>query len=241
MLTNCFSEVKATERSVEGYQTSADLWSLGVLTACLLIGQSLVPQEDLSQVTQADISDRFLRVEDGCTGEDWPYLSPTAQLYLRRLLVHDPAKRMTAKEALQHPWFKKPSSEALLLQQRYHRIIRFWNKSRDDQDIIEDLPICAATQAQAKLGTKPRRKLSDASSSPYFGLDRHLHTRTSPKRQAILEMLNESGSHFISSEHANKPRVLNTDDLSMSTASVVTVDASDLFGAFSQTDLTSMK
>ncbi|RDL35008.1 uncharacterized protein BP5553_06939 [Venustampulla echinocandica] len=230
-------EVKAAERSTEGYKMSADLWSLGVLTACLLTGQSLIPREDLSQLTQVDIADRFLGISDSYTREDWSDLSSTAQLYLRRLLVLDPEKRMTAKEALQHPWFRTPSSEASLLQERYHRIIRFWNKSANEGDVIENLPSYTdTTQAEDRSQPKFRRKFHDASSSPYFGLDRHLHKRTSPKRQAILEMLHESGSHFISSQHAHKARVPNAEGLNMPAANIVTVDASDLFGTSSQAE-----
>lgn len=28
---------------------------------------------------------------------------------LKRIFVYDPARRITAKEALQHPWFKEPA------------------------------------------------------------------------------------------------------------------------------------
>lgn len=38
--------------------------------------------------------------------KEWDVISPEAISLLRKLLVKDPKKRFTAKEALDHPWFE---------------------------------------------------------------------------------------------------------------------------------------
>ncbi|KAF4628498.1 hypothetical protein G7Y89_g9659 [Cudoniella acicularis] len=219
----------------KGYTMAVDLWSLGVLTACLLTGNSMIPRDELSQLSQVQIANRFLAINDTCQRDRWTTLSEGAQRFLRDLFVMDPAKRMTASDALEHPWYKKPTSEAVLLEDRYHKIIRFWKKRNEDEQVIENLPGRILPQADARVGPKLRRKLPDVSQSPYFSLDRHLYQRPQPTRRTILETLHESGSHFLPSEGVNI-------DLGHTVARkerdvrVISVSAKDLFGMSQQMD-----
>jgi serine/threonine protein kinase len=113
-----------------GYTKAADLWSLGILTASLLTGDLMIPREDLSSLSQVEIADRFLRVDDSFTRRQWTEMPPRALRFLRRLLVVDPEDRMTAAEAVHHSWYTKPASEAEALVDGIKRINRFW-KQRD--------------------------------------------------------------------------------------------------------------
>lgn len=212
-----------------GYTKAADLWSLGILTTTLLTGSSVVPRVELSQLSQVQLLDRLF----GTPSAQWQNVAPRALRFLRGLLILNPDMRLTATEALNHSWFKKPLSEATLLEDRYERVIRFWRK-RDDEQVIETLPSKVTVNQEdqmVKLAPKFRRKIPDATLSPYFGLDRHLLPRNPSKRKTILETLNESGSPFLPEQHRPKAVIAHSTARMRDAVGVLTVQASDLFGS----------
>jgi serine/threonine protein kinase len=226
-----------------GYTKAADLWSLGVLTAALLTGSAMVPREEFSQLSQVQIMERLFG-RDHDQGAQWQNATPRALRFLRGLLILNPDKRLTATEALNHSWFKKPLSEAKLLEERYEKVIRFWRK-RDDEQVIEYLPskVTASQEDQMVTPTpKFQRKIPDSTLSPYFGLDRHLLPKVPSKRKTILEELNESGSAFLGPEQRqNKTGIANTGARRQGAVSVLNVKGSDMFGSASLFQYTSQR
>ena len=71
----------------------ADVWACGVTTYMLLSGN--FPFGCAAEV--ASLAPTF---EDDC----WLRASPLAQDFIERLLRRDPSQRLTAEEALRHPW-----------------------------------------------------------------------------------------------------------------------------------------
>lgn len=71
----------------------------------------------------------------------WSGISPEAKDFVRRLLDKDPAKRPSAKEALQHPWLQGNSSERSMgrkLQQSVvARIQRFGGGSQFKRSVLQ--------------------------------------------------------------------------------------------------------
>ena len=88
-------------------------------------------------------------------------------------------------------------------------------------------PVAAATP-----GPRFRRKIPDATSSPYFGLDRHLNQKAPSGRKRLLEDLNESGSPFLTFQEPQQPKsVADVGAQRISGFSrVVSVEGTDLFG-----------
>ncbi|CZR59166.1 related to myosin light chain kinase 2 [Phialocephala subalpina] len=232
-------EVDSVDVVKGGYTTAADLWSLGVLTACLLTGYSIIPREEFTQISQNEIADRFLGAHDDFTRERWQSMSGRASHFLRNLLAMDPEKRMTADQALAHSWFTKPPTEAALIEEGYKRVIRFWRKRDEDEEVMEDLPgrtpISYANESTT-TGPRFRRKLPDASSSPYFGLDRHINQKIASKRKNVLAEVNNSGARFLTSDsYRNMPnrRGVNISAQRDKQVNVEIVDGRDMFGSFS--------
>lgn len=89
----------------DSHSVAVDVWSLGVVFFTLLTGEFLLPDEgDRAQRCLMDptfVERRFAKCKSlskiGVSGE--------AMDVLRRMLAHDPAKRITAAEALSHPLF----------------------------------------------------------------------------------------------------------------------------------------
>jgi calcium/calmodulin-dependent protein kinase I len=83
-----------------GHGKPVDLWALGVITYFLLCGYTPFDRdsdfEEMQAILNADYS--FTPIEY------WRGVSDGAKDFIRRCLTVDPAKRMTAHEALQHPF-----------------------------------------------------------------------------------------------------------------------------------------
>ena len=83
-----------------GHGKPVDLWALGVITYFLLCGYTPFDRdsdfEEMQAILNADYS--FTPIEY------WRGVSDSAKDFIRRCLTIDPAKRMTAHEALQHPF-----------------------------------------------------------------------------------------------------------------------------------------
>ena len=91
------------------YGKEADMWSVGVITHVLLTGhapfEALTEKELFSQILTKKLDIRKER------SEPWPQISPGAKDFVARLLERDPRKRLTARQALEHPWLAVPDAE----------------------------------------------------------------------------------------------------------------------------------
>ncbi|KAL7545871.1 hypothetical protein ACHAWF_010875 [Thalassiosira exigua] len=81
------------------YGPSCDLWSVGVVAYILLCGYPPFNGRTNEQTHRA-VSRGMYRFPS----EEWSYVSDEAMDFVRRLLQMDPRRRMTAEEALRHPW-----------------------------------------------------------------------------------------------------------------------------------------
>ncbi|XP_071734001.1 calcium-dependent protein kinase 1-like [Rutidosis leptorrhynchoides] len=98
------------------YGPEADVWSAGVIVYILLSGVppfwAETEQEIFEQVLQGDLD---------FSSDPWPSISEGAKDLVRRMLIRDPKKRLTAHEVLCHPWVQvegvapdKPLDSAVL-------------------------------------------------------------------------------------------------------------------------------
>ncbi|KAJ6741697.1 CDPK-RELATED KINASE 1 [Salix viminalis] len=81
------------------YGTEADMWSIGVITYILLCGS-----RPFWARTESGIFRAVLKTDPSFDEAPWPSLSPEAIDFLKRLLNKDYRKRLTAAQALSHPW-----------------------------------------------------------------------------------------------------------------------------------------
>ncbi|KAK7268166.1 hypothetical protein RIF29_20854 [Crotalaria pallida] len=98
------------------YGPECDVWSAGVITYILLSGVPPFWDE-----TEQGIFEQVLKGELDFVSEPWPSISESAKDLVRRMLIRDPKKRMTAHEVLCHPWVQvggvapdKPLDSAVL-------------------------------------------------------------------------------------------------------------------------------
>ncbi|XP_060963526.1 CDPK-related kinase 4-like [Cannabis sativa] len=88
------------------YSTEGDLWSIGVITYILLCGS-----RPFWARTESGIFRSVLRADPNFNDSPWPEVSPEGKDFVKRLLNKDHRKRMTAVQALAHPWLRDESRD----------------------------------------------------------------------------------------------------------------------------------
>ncbi|XP_073315453.1 CDPK-related kinase 6-like isoform X2 [Primulina huaijiensis] len=83
------------------YCSEADIWSIGVITYILLCGS-----RPFWARTESGIFRSVLRADPNFYDAPWPAVSAEAKDFVKKLLNRDHRKRMTAAQALAHPWVR---------------------------------------------------------------------------------------------------------------------------------------
>jgi len=81
------------------YDRSCDLWSVGVTAFILLGGYPPFNGRNNEETHRRILEGRYV-----FHSQEWKNVSIEAKDFINRLLQSDPAKRMTAEEAMNHPW-----------------------------------------------------------------------------------------------------------------------------------------
>jgi len=108
--------------NAEGYDKEVDMWSVGVITYILLCGFPPFYSESVPEVFE-----QIMKAEYDYPEEYWDEISAEAKDFIDHLLVVDVSKRLTAEQALNHPWLrqstKKKSTPLGKLQQKMNNWI----------------------------------------------------------------------------------------------------------------------
>ncbi|KAM2157344.1 hypothetical protein ACFX1R_042929 [Malus domestica] len=100
------------------YSLEGDIWSIGVITYILLCGS-----RPFWARTESGIFRAVLRADPSFDDLPWPTMSLEAKDFVRRLLNKDYRKRMTAVQALCHPWLRD-DSRPLPLDILIHKLVK---------------------------------------------------------------------------------------------------------------------
>jgi len=106
------------------YGTEADMWSIGVIAYILLCGS-----RPFWARTESGIFRAVLKAEPNFDEAPWPTLSAEAKDFVRRLLNKDYRKRITAAQALCHPWIRGTEEVKIPLDMIIYRLMRAYISS----------------------------------------------------------------------------------------------------------------
>jgi len=90
----------------QSYTEKCDIWSLGVIMYVLLSGRPPFEGDDDYAIMKSVKSGKY-----SLESQEWENTSNEAKDLIRKLLVVDPNKRISAEEAFKHPWIEKFSSK----------------------------------------------------------------------------------------------------------------------------------
>eukprot|EP01107_Rhizomastix_libera_P014278 TRINITY_DN4403_c0_g1_i1.p1 TRINITY_DN4403_c0_g1~~TRINITY_DN4403_c0_g1_i1.p1 ORF type:complete len:317 (+),score=90.22 TRINITY_DN4403_c0_g1_i1:64-951(+) len=110
----------------KGYGKEVDMWSVGVITYILLCGFPPFFGE-----TVPEIFEQILAAKYDYPDEYWEIVSDDAINFIDSLLVREPSKRMTADQAIQHPWIMKRTISSSKALGNTKRIKSFLDESRE--------------------------------------------------------------------------------------------------------------
>lgn len=100
------------------YSAQVDLWAVGVISYVLLCGFPPFYGDSTAHVFQQIRTGTFKFLKPW-----WDPISDDAKDFVSRLLVVDPRKRMTAAEALCHPWFRPTARRVDMAPSPPHRTL----------------------------------------------------------------------------------------------------------------------
>ncbi|KAL6209726.1 hypothetical protein ACLB2K_020666 [Fragaria x ananassa] len=106
------------------YSTEADVWSVGVIAYILLCGS-----RPFWARTESGIFRAVLKADPSFDEAPWPSLSLEAKDFVKRLLNKDPRKRMTAAQALSHPWMRNYNDVKVPLDILIFRLMKMYMRS----------------------------------------------------------------------------------------------------------------
>lgn len=109
------------------YDKSCDLWSIGVITYILLCGYPPFYGDTDPEIFASVRAGRY-----DFDSPEWTHVSAEAKDLISRLLLLDASKRLTADEALRHPWLSgfAPSTEINLNSNIFSSLKRFTGNNK---------------------------------------------------------------------------------------------------------------
>lgn len=160
------------------------MWSLGCLTAALLIGTSIfVDPHDSAYRTNSTAAITTAAATCDLTKLDtepsWKGVSRQAKDFVKQVVRLDENERLSAEQALKHPWFSEGSRKALF-QKSYEKAIEGWKPHRPGLDFIEDLDVLIQGRrlsADFCLTRKRRRSLCIAEKEEVIETEAGLQNR----------------------------------------------------------------
>ncbi|KAM4705828.1 serine/threonine-protein kinase H2 [Rhinophrynus dorsalis] len=98
------------------YSNAVDMWALGVITYILLSGSMPFEDENRTRLYRLILKGKYSYM-----GDPWPNVSNLAKDFIDRLLTVDASDRLSACDALKHPWIKTMAASSSM--KNLHRSI----------------------------------------------------------------------------------------------------------------------
>ncbi|CAI5702701.1 hypothetical protein KXD40_003071 [Peronospora effusa] len=175
----------------------SDMFALGIVLYILLCGSH--PFDTYNNLPDEEIRKRILKGKYRTQSRAWQSISPSARDLIQKLLEIDPNKRISAEEALQHPWLRnqsqvspEPMENSAELLEKFQR-----GRRRLRASILAVLLIDAMTE---NLDEDDNQELESVKRSFAWGLSSSVEA-LNEKTNALLSTLHffdKEGKGFIS-------------------------------------------
>ncbi|XP_047318112.1 CDPK-related kinase 7-like [Impatiens glandulifera] len=148
------------------YGTEGDMWSIGVIAYILLCGSRPFWARSESGIFRA-----VLKADPSFDEAPWPTLSLEAVDFVKRLLNKDYRKRLTAAQALCHPWLANRQEVKIPLDMIVYKLVKAY--------------ICSSSLRKTALGA-----LAKTLTIPQLAYLREQFTLLGPNKSGFISMQN---------------------------------------------------
>lgn len=138
-----------------GHGKPVDMWALGVITYFLLCGYTPFDRDSTMEEMQAIINGDY-KFEPAIY---WQGVSEQARDFIKRLLTVDASKRLTADEALRHPWFHILSSSTEDAQDLLPDIKSAFNAKRTFRKAVNGIRVINRLRTESQEHANARAEL----------------------------------------------------------------------------------
>uniref|UniRef100_A0A3B5A242 calcium/calmodulin-dependent protein kinase n=1 Tax=Stegastes partitus TaxID=144197 RepID=A0A3B5A242_9TELE len=162
----------------EAYGKPVDIWACGVILYILLVGYPPFWDEDQHKLYQ--------QIKAGAydfPSPEWDTVTPEAKNLINQMLTINPAKRITAQEALKHPWVCQRSTVASMMhRQETVECLKKFNARRKLKVVfsifVGDQQVCFCTLQES----------SDSSNTTIEDEDHTLCFLAAARKQEIIKI-----------------------------------------------------
>lgn len=135
-------EIRGNKQNPRGYTIATDMWSLGIISALLLTGESVFQNSQDEYASPAAVLDAAAVCDLAKIVHShlWQSVSNSAKEFIRNLLILDEKSRLNVEQAMKHDWFTDCQGRENV-QRQYEDLIRGWMPSRPLLDFKEDLTL----------------------------------------------------------------------------------------------------
>ncbi|XP_016375325.1 calcium/calmodulin-dependent protein kinase type II subunit beta-like isoform X20 [Sinocyclocheilus rhinocerous] len=174
----------------EAYGKPVDIWACGVILYILLVGYPPFWDEDQHKLYQ--------QIKAGAydfPSPEWDTVTPDAKNLINQMLTINPAKRITAQEALKHPWVCQRSTVASMMhRQETVECLKKFNARRKLKGAILTTMLVSRNFSVGRQTTAPATISAAAAAAG---------TTTSLVEQAAKSLLNKKADVKESSDSSN--------------------------------------
>ncbi|XP_075881983.1 calcium/calmodulin-dependent protein kinase (CaM kinase) II beta 1 isoform X37 [Nelusetta ayraudi] len=179
----------------EAYGKPVDIWACGVILYILLVGYPPFWDEDQHKLYQ--------QIKAGAydfPSPEWDTVTPEAKNLINQMLTINPAKRITAQEALKHPWVCQRSTVASMMhRQETVECLKKFNARRKLKGAILTTMLVsrnfsAKTLLNKKVDVKKRKSSSTVQYMPQTNSTKNSSLVSSPKGTVPSPALESSDS-----------------------------------------------
>ncbi|KRX00212.1 Protein kinase-like domain [Pseudocohnilembus persalinus] len=162
------------------YTEKCDIWSAGVIMYILLGGYHPFGQSTSFQ-SNLDFGNHLSNTNFDFNDTEWDQISGESKDLIKKLLQKNPAKRLSAEQALQHPWFEKMKTQVQLNTQEQFKLNKSLKRLQQmkAQNTLHDAVITyIASQLISKNETEELKKafqILDTNKDGQLSKDEILH------------------------------------------------------------------
>ncbi|XP_055969447.1 calcium/calmodulin-dependent protein kinase type II subunit beta isoform X5 [Sorex fumeus] len=171
----------------EAYGKPVDIWACGVILYILLVGYPPFWDEDQHKLYQ--------QIKAGAydfPSPEWDTVTPEAKNLINQMLTINPAKRITAHEALKHPWVCQRSTVASMMhRQETVECLKKFNARRKLKGAILTTMLATRNFSVGRQTTAPAT-MSTAASGTTMGLVEQAKSLLNKKADGVKPQSNST-------------------------------------------------